>query len=176
MADTQSAANRFIDMNNPILTKLGLVTFSDSSRIDVHLTNNYATVKAGVNAINPGGTTNASAGLNSALTELQSTNARVDASKFIVFLTDGVPNNGCSACTTPGCCPAAVNAAYNAANTAASRAVTIFTIGLGSMVDGVMLQGIADRTGGDYFHAPTSADLQAIYETVFEKIKVRLVQ
>jgi hypothetical protein len=39
-----------------------------------------------------------------------------------------------------------------------------------------MLRDIADITGGFYYWAPTAAQLQDIYNTIFENIKLRLIQ
>lgn len=52
-------------------------------------------------------------------------------------------------------------------NNALEQAVPVFTIGLGDVFTPVMQQ-LADDTGGQFFLAPTSDDLQAIYLQVSE--------
>jgi VWFA-related protein len=47
---------------------------------------------------------------------------------------------------------------------AQQKGAFIFTIGLGSKVNTEVLQEMAVSTGGQYFFAPTSADLSAIYQ------------
>ncbi len=175
---TKAAANSFVTLNNPNLSHLALVTFGTNAQQVVHLTNAFASVTSGINAITiAGDCTNASAGLQLALDEIQ-TNGRSDAIKFIVFLTDGVPNypQCTNCCKTPNCCPAAVSAAKTKASTAAGRAIVIYTIGLGADVDQQMLRDIASITGGEFFYAPSASDLTGIYATIFEMIKLRLVQ
>ncbi len=49
---------------------------------------------------------------------------------------------------------------------AQQNGVFIFTIGLGSKVNTEVLQEMAVSTGGQYFFAPTSADLGAIYQQI----------
>lgn len=44
--------------------------------------------------------------------------------------------------------------------------VFIFSIGLGTQVDTVVLQRLANETGGQYFRAPTGADLTDIYAKI----------
>ena len=69
-----------------------------------------------------------------------------------------------------------MSAAVTEARTAGSNAIVMYTIGLGGHVDSAFLQDMADVTGGDMFLAPSADDLAAIYATIFEKIKLRLVQ
>ncbi len=180
VTDAKNAAIGFVNLNNPNLSKLGLVTYDDTVQRIVHLTSPFSAVTNGINAITiDTGCTNSRDGLNQALTEVTSSAyGRTDAIKFIVFLTDGVPNvDQCSTCCRAvGCCPAAVQAVKAVANTAAGRTVVIYTIGLGADADQAMLQDVADITGGEFFYAPTAATLPVIYQTIFERIKLRLVR
>jgi hypothetical protein len=47
-----------------------------------------------------------------------------------------------------------------------TQGVFIFTIGLGAAVDAEALQRLAQETGGQYFRAPTGADLADIYTQI----------
>jgi Ca-activated chloride channel family protein len=49
---------------------------------------------------------------------------------------------------------------------AQAKQVFIFTIGLGSDIDTVVMQRMAVETGGQYFEAPAAADLDAIYDKI----------
>ena len=49
---------------------------------------------------------------------------------------------------------------------AQQKGAFIFTIGLGSNVNAEVLQDMAFSTGGQYFFAPSSADLSAIYQQI----------
>lgn len=55
------------------------------------------------------------------------------------------------------------------------RKVTIFTIGLGERINRDLLEGIASSPDL-YYNAPTSGQLQAIFQKVAQDIKLRLVQ
>ncbi len=48
---------------------------------------------------------------------------------------------------------------------ALEKGVPIYAIGLGHVYESILRQ-IADETGGQYFHAPESSDLQAVYEKI----------
>lgn len=48
----------------------------------------------------------------------------------------------------------------------AAHKTVYYTIGLGSTINGPYLQEIADLTGGKYYHAPTGAQLNNIYEEI----------
>jgi len=175
MADAQEAAKAFVDLNNPNLARLGVVSYAPSASLDQELTNQFDQVKTAIDGIVADGCTNAADGILKAHEELTGPRGRVDALRIAVFLTDGLPNHPeCSDCRDD--CPAAKQAARDRAVAAAGDGITIYTIGLGSKADGALMQDIADLTGGEYFFAPTSGDLLAIYQLVFERIRLRLIE
>lgn len=47
----------------------------------------------------------------------------------------------------------------------------VFTIGLGSSIDENILRRIANETGGEYYRAPTSSDLEEIYRKISEYLR-----
>ncbi|MDZ7333825.1 MAG: VWA domain-containing protein [candidate division KSB1 bacterium] len=47
----------------------------------------------------------------------------------------------------------------------------VFTIGLGSSIDETVLKKIASQTGGEYYRAPSSNDLEAIYKKISEYLR-----
>jgi Ca-activated chloride channel family protein len=57
------------------------------------------------------------------------------------------------------------------AQVAANEGITIFTIGLGSEADEVLLRNIASTTGGRYYHAPTPEALEDIYLAIYRSLK-----
>ena len=88
-----------------------------------------------------------------------------DAKKqAIILLTDGYHNAGR---TSP----------KDAVSAAKKRGVKLYTIGIGkkSDYDVALLETIAKETGGKSYHASTSEDLKAIYETInaLEPSKIR---
>lgn len=55
------------------------------------------------------------------------------------------------------------------------RGIIIYCIGLGSRVDGAMMEQIASSPD-KYYHAPTSDQLEAIFQRVAQQIQLRLVR
>ena len=62
-----------------------------------------------------------------------------------------------------------------AINHSAANGVSVFTIGLGDSINASILQAIADQTGGVYYEAPDSNDLQAIYQAISDVLKNQYV-
>jgi len=186
MTDTQNAAKSFVDMNNPILSNLALVSFSsdccpgiEGYSLDQPLTNNFGSVKSAIDSLDAWGGTNADGGLYTAIEELAGPRGRDDATQYIVFLTDGHPNqkrgvNHCSG--SEMICEEARQAVRDDAAVAADEHIIIYTIGLGESADMSLLHEVADTTGGLAYYAPSSGDLDAIYQDIFQRIQLRLVQ
>lgn len=80
-------------------------------------------------------------------------------SRAIVAMTDGQDNF-----STHSSASAVIDLAQR-------NGVRVFTIGLGDQVDEDALSAIATLTGGVYYHAPGSEDLEAIYDAVAGSIK-----
>lgn len=181
ITEVRRAANTFVDRNNRNLSHLALVSYSTGGRLDQPLTNNLPAVKDAIDRVGtpyPSGCTNAADGIKKAWQELIGPRQRADAARFIVFLTDGLPNYPqCPSCpSNPGACPAAMGAAVVEATTAANNRIVVYTIGLGRYVDHQFLRDVAGVSGGEYFYAPSAYDLEAIYQTIFERIQLRLTQ
>jgi len=180
ITDAKEAAKAFVDMNNPNLTRIGLASYADNYTLNQQLTSNFAAVRSSIDGLVADGCTNAPGGIATARNELTGPRGRADALRFIVFLTDGLPNQGilpgdsCSGC--PDYCLAAKNATRREATNAANNRIVIYAIGLGEKADMALMQDIANITGGEAFYAPTSADLLDIYQAIFERIRLRLIQ
>jgi hypothetical protein len=69
-----------------------------------------------------------------------------------------------------------MSAAVAEATTAANNQIVVYTIGLGKYVDHQFLRDVAGVSGGEYFYAPSAFDLEAIYQTIFERIQLRLTE
>ena len=150
----KNAAATFVDLNNPTLARLGLVSYSDGATLNRGLTADFAAVKTSINGLVANGCTAAPAGISQARGELTGARSRPEAMDVIVFLTDGLPNSPyCSGC--PDYCPAAKTATRNEAQAAAGQRITIYTISLGDKADQALMQDVANLTGGEHFYAPT---------------------
>lgn len=175
IGDAKDAAKAFVDMNNPNLTHLGLVSYAKWGRLDQSLTADFATVKSAIDGLTADGCTNAEEGIQKARAELNASPRSGDALPFIVFLTDGLPNYPYCRDCRDHCLPAK-DAARDEARQAANEGIAIYTIALGDKADRDLMQDIADLTGGESFYAPSSDDLLTVYQTIFEQIQLRLIE
>lgn len=193
MTKTKDAAKAFVELNNPLLTNIGVVSYASDHRLDYSLSPNFASVKSAIHGLTASGCTNSRGGLYRAKNELL-TSGRPGAIRVIVFLTDGLPNYGinssggsvalCSSC--PNHCLAAQNALITEAQLVAGEAIVVYTIALGNttivpapagMRSGwELMQEVAAITGGEAFYAPTANDLGAVYQAIFERIRLRLIE
>lgn len=80
-----------------------------------------------------------------------STNMQRQAENVIILLTDGVDGNSANKYTT-------------LLNIAKEKNITIYTIGLGTGINSSVLEFIAQKTEGDYFHASLAEDLTYIFD------------
>ena len=181
ITDAKNAAAYFVDLNTPNLSHLALVSYANDYTLNQPLTGNLAAVRSAIGGLTANGCTNAPGGLATAIGELNGPRRRADAARFIVFLTDGLPNLGLSAAdgcgsSCPNYCPQAKTATRAQADLAVQNQIVIYTIALGANADRSLMQDIATRTGGEFFYAPTSAQLQGVYQTIFDRIKLRLVR
>ena len=130
-------------------SRIGIVSFSDSATADTQLITSVATLKAAVNSLTAGGSTNHAAAFTQAmqLFDPTSTNAKV-----IVMFTDGK--------TTSGVPPAPVAAAARASG------IVIYCIGLIG-ADGIDVNVLNDwATDPDASHVavtPDDADLEQLF-------------
>ncbi|MFC7176269.1 vWA domain-containing protein [Halosegnis marinus] len=151
LAQLKTAAKDFVD-NLSVPDEAAAISFASSASLDQELTTNYQAVKDAIDTYTDSGSTNMSAGISTAETELISgTNATPGASKVIILLSDGSPDS--------------TSAATSAANSAKGAGIRIFTIALGSGANETFLESIA-TTPADAFVAPDGADLDTIYAAI----------
>ena len=173
-----TAVDVFIDELN--LTqqeeKLALVTYSsrssscsrrvNSSDVNEWLTFNYTRVDEDLDRLSDrpiiGGTA-ISAGIDNGVRVLtDSSRTRRFADKMIVLLTDGHENSGRSS--------------LDAADDAADENITIHTITFSSGADVDRMEDVAERTGGQHFHAPDEEALIAIFQEIARGIPIVMTQ
>lgn len=107
--------------------------------------------------------TNIGGGIKIAREELEA-NARPQAYKVIVLMTDGIANR-------PLGDP--VGYALGEADLCSAAGIKILTVSLGLGADQTLMQEIADRTGGEHFNVPgggTIAEYEAALMDVFQDI------
>lgn len=91
MAETKKASVNFIETILKQDASIGIVTYDSSATCASDFSVNEQTLKSAVSSISDGGTTNMDAGLSTARSMLQNSNAK---KKIIVLMSDGIPNEG----------------------------------------------------------------------------------
>ena len=178
MTSVKAAANGFGTLFEPGYARMGLVSFSTDATLDQVISTDFGAgsgLETAVNDIYPSGRTNIGDAIAEAIDEVMNGSAtRQDALKVIVLLSDGVPNRcaGGSSCTDY----AAANYARDQAQAAAALGITIYAIGLGTNLDEVLMQDIADLGNGVYIQSPTAADLDGTFDAIAGLIKVRILE
>lgn len=150
---TQLTKN-FIDKLDGDKDEGSVISFIAVSEVLTELTNDKNVLKNAVDTIvndsgyNSNSGTNGSAGIKSALGQLEADIE--DHDKYIVFMTDGEDNRRSYS----------YDSLIKEAN---DNGVTIYTIGLGS-VDDSTLKKVAQNTGGKYYYASEASELISIFE------------
>lgn len=190
---TQILADR-VPVGFPREDQIGLAKFSTTASTVYALTTDYEALVDAMYLLNANGYTNLGGGMRNGLSILSA--GRPNATHFMVLLTDGVLNRhdyppydcgdgDCGHSCSGAGCEAYINAMIDLAR---AQNVTIFTIGLGddvvnssyymygdSSYTGMkLLQRIAMMTTGQAYHAPTTEELEQIFEWIAEAIFVRL--
>ncbi len=158
---SKDTANNFLSLMS-LSDQSGLVSFANEAILNQQLSNNHPATKAALNNLTAIGATNIGDALKLANEELTSTRINPLAEQIIILLTDGRANKP----TGPGNGEYAPDVAYalSEADAAAALGIKIFTIGLDSEINATMLQEIATKTGGEYYFAPTSAELDEVFQ------------
>ena len=164
MVDAKTAANSFLGNLSTVKDQSSLVSFADYVSLDQELTNNHSATQSAVSNLMVSGATNIGDAIDLGITELGSERANPNAVKVMILLTDGKANK--PDVSDPE------DYAIQKAKDAAVLGYKIFTIGLGdnSEINETMLQQIADDTNANYYYAPTSIQLENIYEQISTRI------
>ena len=162
LADAKTAAKAFIDLLSDTSDKSGLASFGTLGTLDQGLTFTKADVKNAIDALSTTlpERTNLGDGIDEANTELINHGRSSPVAWVEILLSDGMANEPLPTEAE------SIAYALGKADAAAAAGITIYTIGLGADVDTATMQEIASKTGGEYYFAPTSADLEAIYTEI----------
>ncbi|HPA25477.1 MAG TPA: VWA domain-containing protein [bacterium] len=166
---SKDTANNFLSLMS-LSDQSGLISFANDAVLNQQLSNNHPATKTALNGLIAVGATNIGDAIKLAKEELTSARINPLAEQIIILLTDGRANKPAG----PGFGEYAPDVAYALAqaDVAASLGIKIFTIGLDSEINATMLQEIATKTGGQYYFAPTSAEL----DEVFQQLKAGVCQ
>lgn len=151
--------------------QVGVVSFANeaSNPLDHVLSSNITDVVDSIGRIEIGTTTaqntNIGDGIIDATTELLSSRAKEGSKKVIVLLTDGDPTDP----KIVGQSNYPTLFAEQSVAEAKAQGISVFTIGLGTLVNADLLSRLASSPN-QYFSAPTSADLASIYKKISSSI------
>jgi Ca-activated chloride channel family protein len=137
-----------------------LVSFDNAARLVVGLTVDRNALAAGLAGLANTPGTRIDLGMDQALQELLGAQARADADRAIVILTDGLPMPGTEA------------GALAQGERARAAGVETWAIGLGADVDPAFLALLAG-TADHVLVAPAPSDLEAVYRQVASGIICR---
>lgn len=170
----KQAARAFVN-NLPSDIQVGLVSFNSVANLNAPLTRDRTALLRAIDTLRPNGGTAIGVGLNTALDQLDEqvgsgTNQRPPS--LVVLLSDGQ--------STDGIPPE--EAAYRAQ----TEQIKVYTVGIGQrganpringvrtatslQLDETTLQNIAGQTGGQYFYAAESKELEQIYSKLSSQI------
>jgi Mg-chelatase subunit ChlD len=155
LATAQAAAVAFLGQIDPAGAQVAVVGFSTTATMLQSLTGDLRSVVRAIGRLTPGGQTNYTDALDQALGELAGPRARPGVPRTLVMLTDGKPTDRTTVLRSAADLKAA--------------GVTIYTIGLGSNLDGDLLRQVASAPDL-YFEAPGEAELGNVYTTIARRI------
>ncbi|MFQ6077716.1 MAG: VWA domain-containing protein [Thermodesulfobacteriota bacterium] len=153
LGEVRKAANAFVD-NMRGLDRVAIIKFSDYVRIMQNFTSTKSALYEAIKRRYGGGKT----ALNDAIYKAISETSKEAGRKAVIAYTDGRNNRGRMKIR-------------DVINYARENAVPVFTIGLGSGVKRRDLKRIAESTGGVCLHAPTAADIGALYQYLAQAIR-----
>jgi uncharacterized protein YegL len=176
IADAKGAAKTFVTFLADS-DRAGLVSFETTATLNQELkfmdTANKTILNNTINGLPLGDQTNIGDAILTANGELISSGRTNPVIWVEILLTDGQANQ--PFVNTAKDIEYAINASINASN----GNIIIYTIGLGSGADSATLIEIANNTGGKYYFAPDSSDLEQIYmdiaETLFNKAGMSII-
>ena len=169
---TRQAVAAFVGKMDPD-THIGMVLFDSDARQVLPLTRLGDTM---VDALNQnldlldyrGQRTNLAAALERAIYSLKQ-QGRTEASRSVVFLTDGIIDTGDRAKDRDS----ARWLRDELAADAAEQGIAIFSIALGTKADVLLLHALAQKTEGDYFRAERAEDLAAVLDEIESALLAR---
>ncbi|TWU02625.1 vWA domain-containing protein [Stieleria varia] len=166
--DLLGSVQTFIGELNTTPTKelMSLTMYNHNAATAQPLTDEYQLVVDQLGLVSQGfdaGGTNIGGGMQSGLNSLRDPAfARPEASKVILLMTDGVHNYG----TNP----------LWAADSVADAGVTLFAVTFSNEADQVLMQQVAEKCGGEHFHAINATQLQDAFRQIARRLPTLLTQ
>lgn len=167
IADAKTAAKSFVDKLNGTHDQAGLVSFSTSASLDQTLlimaSANKTALKNKIDLLSANGNTNIGDAIAIASAELMSARGNPNAAKIQILLSDGNPNRPLPAA-------GANQYAIDKAKLSCKSNINIYTISLGGDANRTLMKIIANLTHASEYYAPSSSDLQNIFNSISSTI------
>lgn len=158
---------------------VSLVTFAETysfgtysateATTDVALTSNYSSILTAMNAYTTSpllGNTNISAGLALAEAQLTGSNARKNANRTIILLTDGIATSGNTNI-------ASIAQTYNQSYDIVTDTITFSAEAASAATS---MQAAATNSNGQYYYAPTAATLNQAFIDIADSLPAVLIK
>ena len=154
-----AAAKAIVNQLTPGVDKVSIISIRDIATIDVPLTTSFTGLAQTIDGMSPDGNTNLQDGFMKANDVL-----KLDSSpnKIVILMSDGWTNTGYGG--------AQGQTNYFMKNTwiPVSQGIKYFTIGWGPEPNALLLDLIAEKTGGSYQAAPTQASLITTFTSAYQ--------
>lgn len=147
----KEAAVKFVDML-PDNARAGLVIFDDWGRLHSPLSFDRDALKSKIQGLWDGGGTAIGDGMKAARTHFQEVST--GRKRIEIVLSDGDTWDQ--------------GVVYDEIEVAKSESIEVHTIGLGYYMNEPLMIDIAEETGGEYYFSPEPADLERVFQEVFE--------
>lgn len=159
MEDLKNAATEFVGQLNST-DESAAISFSVSANVDQSLTTNHSATIDAIESLSPDSGTDMSAGISAGHTDLtESANASDNATKAMLFITDGGVQNSSDT----------AQEIIDAADAAKADGITIFVVGLGDEVNQTVMGEVA--TGDNLYVSPDSDELDTIYQELTGEVE-----
>jgi|GEM_PF-742855 len=155
ISDMETAAHTFVNLMEPS-DEGAVFKFSSYVQKMIGFTPDKNALHSAINATFPGA--GFSTALYDAIYNAISEAIGKGGRKAVLALTDGKDN-------------ASTHSIEQVIAHANQYSTPVFTIGLGSSIDEIVLKKIASQTGGEYYRAPSSSDLEDIYKKISEYLR-----
>jgi Mg-chelatase subunit ChlD len=145
---------------------VSLVTYSDAAKRDLNLNGSYGDVQPALDNYTKtfcSGFTNIHDGIAEGVNSLNdAARSRPWAVKVVIVLTDGRRTKGADP--------------VQAAQTAFSQGITVYTVTFSTEADIAAMKAVAQKGGGEHFHASTNAELKKVFSAIAGKLPLLLTR
>ena len=171
IAAAKAADLQFLDGVDMTVVHVGLVEYNTCPTLlqVEELTSDKQKLEETINLYRASGSTNMGLGMMRAIDELTSVRSQNTERKYMLLMTDGKANQHADdnyVCSSGN----GYDYSREAAKRAAEEGIIIYTIGFGDDAATSLLEEIAQTTGGTYYFAPSSDELEQIYNQIAEEI------